>query len=280
VKDPSIPIRSVEEIAGFLRLTNVMTNTLKYARRLLRFPFLTLAAMRPLPLLAVVLCLAGTTLAPAKEGANTALGAIKQLPRGEYKKIVRIEGRDGSPAPERWHIIVHDPKDENGVHEYVIASGELVASRAISQFVESVKADDVVRESLVKIDSDKLGALATEYATVNNVPVASFNYALKKEGVDAVPLWSVTCLDDQGRQVGQLVVSAGKGNVISHEGFTAEPGPEVMARLETQQGEDDRRFYQKKVVRATPAATPAAEKKDILSKMGNSINKFFTGKKP
>jgi hypothetical protein len=231
-------------------------------------------------LLIAILCLAGSAVAPAKEGANTALNAIKQLPRGEYKRIARIEGRDGSPEPERWHIVVHDPKDENGLHEYVIAGGEVVASRAISQFVETVKADDILRESLVKIDSDKLGALALEYATANSVNVASFNYALKKEGVDAVPLWNVTCLDDQGRQVGQIVVSAGKGTVISHDGFTAEPGPEVLARLETQGDSDRGRYFPRKVVRTTPAATPAPEKKDILSKMGNSINKFFTGKKP
>jgi hypothetical protein len=234
--------------------------------------------MRPLFLLTAVLCLAGANLVSARESANTALNAIKQLPRGEYKRIARIEGRDGAPAPERWHIIVHDPKDENGVHEYVIAGGEVVASRAVSQFVEFVKADDILRESLVKIDSDKLGALALEYATANNVAVATFNYALKKEGVDAVPLWVVTCLDDQERQVGQLVVSAGKGTVISHDGFTAEPSPEVLARLETQS--DDKRYFPKRnFVRNTPAATPAQEKKDVFSRVGNSLNKFFTGGK-
>jgi hypothetical protein len=237
--------------------------------------------MRPLVFLTAVLCLAGTSLVSARESANTALNAIKQLPRGEYKRIARIEGRDGAPTPERWHIIVHDPKDENGVHEYVVAGGEVVASRTVSQFVEYVKADDILRESMVKVDSDKLGALATEYAAVNNVPVASFNYALKKEGVDAVPLWVVTCFDDQERQVGQLVVSAGKGTVISHDGFTADPSPEVLARLETQS--DDKRYYPRKTFnRNVPVATPIQEKKDVLSRVGNSINKFFTGgqKKP
>jgi len=239
--------------------------------------------MRSLSLFAALLCLAGTPLVSAKETGATALSAIRLLPRGEYKKIVRIEARDGSPAPERWHIIVHDPKDENGVHEYVIAGGEVVASRAISQFVESVKADDIMKESLIKFDSDKLGALAQEYATANNVNVATFNYALKKEGTDAAPLWSVTCLDETGKQVGLLVVSAGKGNVISHEGFTADPGPEVLARLETQSEFDSegKRYPKKIFVRnATPAATPAGKKDDVLSKVGNSLNRFFTGRKP
>src|SRR5947207_12222123 len=103
--------------------------------------------MRLLFLVTAVICFTSTALFAAKDNANTAINAIRQLPRGEYKKIVRIEARDGKPDPERWHIIVHDPKDENGVHEYVIAGGEVVASRALSQFVESVKADDIVKES-------------------------------------------------------------------------------------------------------------------------------------
>jgi len=170
----------------------------------------------------------------------------------------------------------------------VIAGGEIVASRAISQFVETVKADDIVKESLIKVDSDKLGAIAQEYATANNAPVSFINYALKKEGADAAPLWSLTCLDETGKQIGVLVVSATKGNVISHEGFTAEPGAEALARVETQgeteaEREERRRNPKRIFVHTTPAAaTPnPGDKKDVLSRMGTSINRFFTGgKKP
>lgn len=235
---------------------------------------------------AAFVCFASTAFCAAKEGPTTALAAIRLLPRGEYKRIARLEARDGTPVPERWHIIVHDPKDENGLHEYVVAGGEVVASRAISQFVESVKADDIVKESLIKIDSDKVGALAQEYAQANNIAISSLNYALKKEGADAAPLWNVTCLDEAGKQVGLLVISAGNGNVISHEGFTAQPGAEALARVETQgetegEREERKRFPKRIFVRtATPAAAPAppAEKKDdVLSR----LNKFFSGgKKP
>src|SRR5476651_2049546 len=106
--------------------------------------------------------------------------------------------RDGKPAPERWHILVNDPKDENGLHEYVVAGGEVVASRNLSQFAESLKPTDVMGTSGLKIDSDKVAALAQQYAAANNVTVASLNYALKKEGAEAAPLWNVTCLDETG----------------------------------------------------------------------------------
>jgi hypothetical protein len=234
-----------------------------------------------LPSLAFALiCFAGASFAAPTPTTNTAMNAIRQLPRGEYKRIVRIEAREGKPAPERWYIIVHDPKDENGVHEYVIAGGEVVASRSLSQFVESVKADDIVKESMIKIDSDKVGALASEYALANNVSVATMSYSLLKDGADAAPLWSVACFDESGKQIGTVVVSAGKGNVISHEGFTAEPGAEALAKTETQSDSDsgDHKTSQKRVaVRTTPNATPSPDKGDIFSRMGNSLNKFFTG---
>src|SRR5580658_7377362 len=104
---------------------------------------------------------AGCCLAAA-DSASSALDAIKKLPRGESKKIARIEAREGSPNPERWHILVNDPKDENGLHEYVIAGGEIVASRNISQFAESLKPTDVMSISGLKIDSDKVATLAQQ----------------------------------------------------------------------------------------------------------------------
>jgi hypothetical protein len=223
-----------------------------------------------LPVFLIAL-LAGAGFCSAATDPGSALNAIKQLPRGEAKKIARIEAREGKPAPERWHILVHDPKDENGLHEYVVAGGEVVASRNISQFAESLKPTDVMGTSSLKVDSDKVAALAQAYGQVNNVTIASLNYVLKKEGVDAAPLWDVTCLDEQGTVVGHLVVSAGKGNVVSHDGFTAEPGAE--ANIDTQDPDEPR--HRKPIARKqTP---PPVEKKDVFSKIGNSLSKFFTG---
>jgi hypothetical protein len=209
----------------------------------------------------------------AGDPTTSVLNAIKQLPKGEAKKIAVIEARDGTPFPERWHILLNDPKDENGLHEYVVAGGEVVASRNISQFAESLKPTDVVGGSAVRVDSDKLANLAQLFAQANSVNIASINYSLKKEGTDAVALWNVTCLDETGKELGHIVVSAGKGNVVSHEGFTAEPG----AGIDLAENADDSggHHYHKS---ASHKATPAPEqKKDVLSKIGNSLSKFFGG---
>ena len=66
-------------------------------------------------------CLAGMAV-PAFP-ATTALEALKLLPKDARKLVARIEAREGSPNPERWHILVSDKTAENGVKEFVISAG-------------------------------------------------------------------------------------------------------------------------------------------------------------
>lgn len=164
------------------------------------------------------------TLLPATYG-ETALDAIRQLPKEQAARIARIEARGGTPEPERWYILTQDPTAENGVHEYVVSKGEIVASRSVSQFAESLKLDDILDAQLLKIDSDKAAKLAHNYAEANGVAVTGVNYELKKDGPDTAPAWTISCVDDKGGKVGAVVMTAGKGNVISHEGFALEPPP-------------------------------------------------------
>ncbi len=231
------------------------------------------------------------------EPANSALDALKLLPRGEAKRLARIEARDGTPVPERWYFIVHDPKAESGVHEYVVAGGEIVASRDVSQFAESLRPDDVFGGDALKVNSDRAAKLAQQYAFANNMTVATMQYELKKEGAAAVPLWNVTCLDDAGKELGHLVLTASKGTVISHEGFAAEPPPPVPPTTPppATPKPDDRLRMPAAVAAAPkatpipvaiavpvepvePVATPPPKKPGLLDRMGNGLHKVFTGK--
>ena len=231
------------------------------------------------------------------EPANSALAALRLLPRGEAKRLARIEARDGTPAPERWYFIVHDPKAETGVHEYVVAGGEIVASRDVSQFAESLRPEDVFGGDALKINSDRAAKLAQQYAFANNMTVAAMQYELKKEGAAAVPLWHVTCLDDAGKELGHLVISAGKGTVVSHEGFAAEPPPPLPPPVVTPVPKPEDRLRAPAAVAAAPkatpvpipvatplpadpvaAATPPPKKPGLFDRMGSGLQKVFTGK--
>lgn len=153
----------------------------------------------------------------------SALKALKAVPKEEVKKLARIEAQGGTPVPERWHFLVHSPESASGLKEYVVASGELVSAREISQFAESLTEDDIIGDNALKVDSDKLVALAKKYAAANEAPVATINYQLIRIGEEAQPIWRVNCLDEAGSVSGTLVVTASKGTVVSHEGFAVEP---------------------------------------------------------
>jgi hypothetical protein len=175
-----------------------------------------------LPVFGALLC-AGASVFALETTKPTALEAIKLLPKGEAQRVARIEARDGKPVPDRWHILVHDPSENTGVREYIIAGDEIVASRNASQFAEALEESDIIGTETIRIDSDKASKLAQQYAFANNSAVAAINYELIREGMGAAPLWKINCLDESGMPVGSLVLTATKGTVVSHEGFPIEP---------------------------------------------------------
>jgi hypothetical protein len=153
----------------------------------------------------------------------TALAAVKLIPKERAARLARIVARDGTPMPERWYLLVQDPDSENGLHEFVVANNEVVASRPISQFAETLKQEDVIGGAALKIDSDYLAKLARQYAQANGESISKINYELKKDGIDATPVWKITCLGENDQRVGEIVVTAGKGSVVSHDGFAVTP---------------------------------------------------------
>jgi hypothetical protein len=182
---------------------------------------------------------------------------------------VKIEGRDGTPDPDRWYILTQDPAADNGVHEFVVSNGQIVASRAVSQFAESLAEADMLGAEPLNIDSDKAAQLARDYAAANGDAVTSINYELKRDGPDAEPAWRVWCTDDKGNRVGEVVVTAGRGDIVSHEGFLLEPAPVATPTPETNVNPD--------VATPAPAASssPPASTEAQPPKKQNAIAKAF-----
>jgi hypothetical protein len=168
-------------------------------------------------------CLSLLALGGATTLASPAFKALQLLPPEQVQNVAVIAGRDGTPEPERWHILVHDPKVEGGVREFVIAGSHKTADRPVSQFAETLTAGDVMSPDALKVDSDQVARVAMQFGVANNKPVAAMHFDLRKSGAEASPLWTVTCLDTSGAELGKIIVSAARGTVIMHPGFTQEP---------------------------------------------------------
>jgi len=240
-------------------------------------------------ILILIVCRAAQAL------GETALEAVKLLPKGEARKLARIEAREGTPEPERWYLLTHDERSETGLREYVVAGGEVVASRTLSQFAESLQPEDVLGSEVVRFDSDKAARLVEQYARVNGVTFQALHYQLRKAGPQAVPLWTLIATDAAGQELGRLVVSATRGNVIAHDGFPIEPPiatptpPPSPTPLTTSKATPKPKLKPKPLV-ATPmpeiriaepveVPRPVAERPGFMERMRDSIQKVLPGKK-
>jgi hypothetical protein len=130
-------------------------------------------------------------------------------------------------------VIVFDPTSDSGLREYVIAGGQRVASRPVSQFVEKLTASDVVGPEAIKIDSDRVMKTALQYGVANNKTIALLHFDLRKSPTDGTPIWTVMCADLNGAEMGRLVISAARGDVLSHPGFLVVPPLESVAERAT-----------------------------------------------
>ncbi len=218
------------------------------------------------------------TPAPALD-ENTALGAMRQLPKDAAKHLARIEARDGNPWPQRWYLLVHDPAEPRGLREFVFSDGKLVTARTLSQFADTLKATDVIGDTAVKVNSDQAAGIAGQYALTNAAHLGTVNYELSKTSAGIV--WQLTCLDPHGDQLGVIIVNATKGGVLSHEGFekapaTAAPAPtpepKIVAQRPDTASKPTPKTAPKPVIISTPAPKPAENKS-----FRNSVRKLFGG---
>jgi hypothetical protein len=171
-----------------------------------------------------MLLLAATT-APAA----TALTALRILLPEQARNVALITAREGTPEPDRWHVIVYDPTSDSGLREYVIEGGRRVASRPVSQFVEKLSATDVVGPDAIKVDSDRVVKAALQFGVVNNKTIAALHFDLRRNPTDGTPIWTVICTNLSGVEMGRLLISATRGDVLAHPGFAVEPPLESVA---------------------------------------------------
>jgi hypothetical protein len=165
----------------------------------------------------------GLLAGPAAVG-ETALTALKALPKEAAGKVLRIEAENGQPEPEKWLVTVKDPKAEFGLREYVVQSGEVVANAEATPPPRPMDLNAVIGRS-VKIDSDKVTALAMDYALANGVVVSSMNHELQKSTAKRPAEWRLTCFGEDGAKAGTLVFSSSKPVLISQIGFPLAPAP-------------------------------------------------------
>lgn len=235
-----------------------------------------------------LLIFGAATLASVTFGANgeSAMEALQLLPENHARNLSHLEGRPDEDGEIRWYLDVFDPSAPRGVHQFVVAGGAIVADRMISQFSPSLTAADVIGRDTIRTDSNILFDLANRHSQGELRRSSVFVYQLSKGNEDARPQWRVQKLDEDGDEIGHLLVDAESGIVISQGGFEDKPtrAKKKKQRLTT--------FADAEVARdrATPSPVRARRRAEsdeeqrpsgvgrAFRKVGGSLQRFFTGR--
>jgi hypothetical protein len=115
----------------------------------------------------------------------------------------------------------------------VVSAGKLVGGRTLSQFADSVTADEVIGASAIKVNSDQAAGVAAQFAVHNNARLGTVQYELLKSSSPPAPVWRLTCHGAEGESLGTIVLHATKGSLLGFQGFAKSPiVPETIVAAE------------------------------------------------
>src|SRR5688572_6042408 len=89
----------------------------------------------------------------------SALKACQAVPKLQHKLIAQVAAKGGGPAPEVWTVLAYDAKGPNGLREYTVTAGTLVATRGISDLAEKLAETDAIGMANIKLDSTQVAEL-------------------------------------------------------------------------------------------------------------------------
>jgi hypothetical protein len=171
--------------------------------------------------LALFLFLVTPALAQENPTAYEALRVVgTQLGRGALNHIVSITGVAGDPQPEKWKIILEDPRVRGRVREVQVADGRIASERTPDRSVAGSTEGATIDSARLNLDSNGAYAVASHTAEVSHTSFATVSYTLRTDE-RGEPIWIVTLTNKSSRPVGTIYIGANRGTVTRTEGMFA-----------------------------------------------------------
>ena len=167
------------------------------------------------------LLLVPSAVAQENATAYEALRVVaRQSGRGVLNHIVSITGVQGNPQPEKWKIILEDPRTRGGVRELGIADGRIASEETSGRSLAGSTEGAMIRMSRLNLDSSGAYAVASHTAEASHARFATVDYTLRTDE-RGEPVWVVTLLNKSSRPVGTIYIGANRGTVRRTEGMFA-----------------------------------------------------------
>jgi len=152
-------------------------------------------------------------------GSETAYQALRTVgaERSEtlLNSVIEVKGRNGTPQPAVWTILLNDPLARGGVREIEVAKGHIVSERTPVKAYSGQGEGIVLNYKGLNLDSE--GAFAVAEGEARNAKIGFYgaDYLLRCADAGSAPLWIIQLLDAQQHSLGSVTIAADTGTVIS-----------------------------------------------------------------
>jgi hypothetical protein len=164
------------------------------------------------------LLFAAPVLAEENATAYEALRVVgREFGRDALHQIISIIGAKGDPQPQKWKIVVEDPRGR-GLRELEVADGKIDSDEEADRDVVGSTEGATIDLSRLNLDSSGAYAVASHTADVSHISFATADYNLRTDD-RGEPMWIVTLRSRSSRPVGTIYIGATRGTVRRTEGM-------------------------------------------------------------
>lgn len=154
--------------------------------------------------------------AVGKESAYQALRVVSTERSPELlKNVIEVKGRNGSPQPTVWTVLINDPLARGGVREIEVSKGHIISERTPVKTYSGQADGNSLDFQKLNLDSEGVFFVIEGEARVAKVQFYTVDYLLRSGEAGSAPVWVVQLLDDQQHSVGSVTVAADTGLVIT-----------------------------------------------------------------
>jgi len=152
-------------------------------------------------------------------GSETAYQALRTVgaerSQALLNNVIEVKGRNGSPQPASWLVLINDPLARGGVREIEVAKGHIISERTPVKSYSGQGDAIVLNFKMLNLDSE--GAFTVAESEARNAKIGFFgaDFLLRADDAGNAPIWVVQLLDADKRSLGSVSIAANTGTVIS-----------------------------------------------------------------
>ncbi|MEO7318109.1 MAG: hypothetical protein ABIZ56_03870 [Chthoniobacteraceae bacterium] len=246
--------------------------------------------------IALLLTVSSALAAEPAATAYTALRVVgKQSGSGALNRVIEMRGRNGSPQPAVWKIILSEPSARGGIREVEVQRGKVIGERTpVARGAVGEKMDF----SRLNLDSEGVFTIVEQEMKKTAQAFDRLDYSLRSGSGGGAPVWTVEIYDGRSGKVGSMLLAADTGAVLeqSNGGAPAggvatdrdylrgNPSPPVAQDDNVYRARDPEPRYSDG--RHSQPGEPFRGIGDFFHRLGNravrrgeNLENFFTGKK-